>query len=140
MYCRNCGREIPTEANFCPDCGSSIAEVRTQSGNYSATATIATGAFAIVASMFLERTIALIGIPFGIFAIISGIKLLKTPLLKKALLGMTFGLLAVIFGVIFIIQWGVQIKTLNELSAKVEKIFACASGKEPGYAPCITQI
>ena len=37
---------------------------------------------------------------------------------------MTFGLLAVIFGVIFIIQWGVQIKTLNELSAKVEKNFS----------------
>ena len=135
MYCRNCGREIPTEANFCPDCGSSIAEVRTQSGNYSATATIATGAFAIVASMFLERTIALIGIPFGIFAIISGIKLLKTPLLKKALLGMTFGLLAVIFGVIFIIQWGVQIKALNELSAKVEKNFSLVlPEREPDYA------
>lgn len=26
MYCRNCGKQIPDDAKFCPECGASVSE------------------------------------------------------------------------------------------------------------------
>lgn len=127
MKCPECGRELESGANFCPDCGTRVLfekQPQQNPSHYSATNVLSFGTTALLVSLFLERTIAVVALIFGVLAVLSGIKLLKTPLFKKALLGMTFGILGIIFGLVFSIQLLIQFRTLKNLNPKMEEGFS----------------
>lgn len=145
MKCINCDKLLPDGAKFCPECGSPVNETFTEKKNikekpsyiqYSNNNTVATtltfGTLALCISFFLGGYIGLTGILFGIFAIINGIKFIKTPYLKKAMLGMTFGLLGICLGLISLIQMGIANNKLNSVNEKYELVFRHLSpNKEP---------
>ena len=35
MYCRFCGKQIPDQAKFCPECGADLASLRRAAGRHS---------------------------------------------------------------------------------------------------------
>lgn len=121
MFCKNCGNQVPDEANVCPNCGTVLKQNPQQpkytmpnhgSGNdSSAVVALACGITGIVVAVLGGILFGIfggiIGIILGVVAVVAGTNAKKASNNAKGTGGFICGLLALIFGVVFTAGCGI---------------------------------
>lgn len=94
MFCKNCGRSLKENENFCPSCGAKIekaSKVKSEKKSNSSIVSIVLGIISIV--------MPLIGLPLAIIGLIFGIKAKKE---EKNPVGMILSIIGLVFSILLI--------------------------------------
>lgn len=119
MFCKNCGNQVPDEANVCPNCGTVLKQPQqpytspSSNGGHDNNSAIAlacgiTGiVVAVLGGILFGIFGGIIGILLGLVAVVAGTNAKKSSNNTKGTGGFICGLIALILGVVFTAGCGI---------------------------------